>query len=147
MQEVYDKIPFSELRNIKECEPLFEIKELIHLLKKEIDGFLEKPDKYTQKKIALIVTLIIALGQLYHKYLEDLVYQIKQNHGYEDYKIEVGHIEKTREELEKKGMVRHIMGTWYVTTNISFYKEEILQCRRDLERYCHLRKEEALKKF
>ncbi|MCK5476988.1 MAG: NUDIX domain-containing protein [Candidatus Aenigmarchaeota archaeon] len=128
IEKFYINIPFLEL-NKKEFRPLFEINELLPLLKKEINNMFQNPTKYNSKKIYFITKLIVDIGRLYGKYLDMLVYKIRQIAGYEDYKIRVLNFD----ERKNATIFRYIEGDMYKGEDLSSLKQKVSKARKELQ--------------
>ncbi|MDD5477848.1 MAG: protein kinase [Candidatus Omnitrophica bacterium] len=135
LKQVYDEIPFSSLdKDKEEFKPLFETNVLLIELGEEIEKFVQNPNKQDFETIFLITKLIVSLGQLFKDYAQNTIYDIEKNIiGYENYKIEVSHLEKSREELLKKGGLRFLFGIPLMDKNLAIYKDRIDKTRKSLK--------------
>lgn len=137
VEKAYAQIPFSTLdKNAKEFKPIFEVKSLIPNVREGLQALYENPNDYTARKIFLTGKHIVNLGRLYDKYLHNSISQLRRIEGYEDYTIEVEHIEKTREEvIKKRGHLRRLGAEGFSEVNTSFFEKEVVKSRKELQDY------------
>lgn len=138
IEKVYEKIPFSTLdKDAKEFKPIFEVNSLVPVLREESQKFYKNPNYHTVGKIFLVGKHIANLGRLYDKYIHDSISQLRKIKGYEDYTIEVEHIEKTREEvIKERGHLRRLGNrNLLVEKDVLYHENKVLESRRELQDY------------